>query len=284
MTAAEALSLTKQRLSVAGIESASLEAVFLLRHLLGVSSAKLYADPQRALTEDERARLYNMLQRRLTREPLAYILNDCGFYGHDFYVDRRVLIPRPETELLVDQAIECARYCPGDHIAIADIGTGSGAIAISLAHALSRAQVYATDISRDALAVAELNVSCHGMAQRILLLQGNLAEPLPQPVDILVANLPYVCSAELPTLAPEIAHFEPRLALSGGPDGLEPTRMLASQLPAKLAQYGYVLLEVGKGQAEAVCGVVAAHLPTADLWTVVDPAGTARVVRGVLRS
>jgi release factor glutamine methyltransferase len=284
MTLNQALYLVKHKLSTANIENASLEAELLLCHVLGITKAELYSEPERGLNSLEMRKLQHLVLRRLHHEPIAYILECCQFYGIDFYVDRDVLIPRPETELLVEEAIEFAhRNFPlGRQLTIADIGTGSGAIAVSLAVALPRAVIYATDISASALRVAKINCQRHKVDGRITLLCGDLLEPLPERVDIVVANLPYVRSCDLKTLSQEITSFEPMTALAGGDDGLAKIRCLLYQLPGKVRPRGCLLLEVGQGQAKAVGSLIDSCFPQANTRSIADLSGIARVIKVML--
>jgi release factor glutamine methyltransferase len=226
------------------------------------------------------------VRRRLDGEPAAYILGHWEFYGIDFYVDSRTLIPRPETELLVEEAIELARSIShqGKQTAIADIGTGCGAIAVSLALALPGAKVYATDISPSALEVAEANCRRHGVNGRVELLQGNLLESLPGAADLVVANLPYVKDCEFVDLSPEIREHEPTIALAGGKDGLDKIREMLEQMRAKGSAYpdegaAYLLLEIGQGQGEMVTSLVNDCFPQASIGLISDLSGIERVVK-----
>jgi len=247
----EALHNTAKTLATATIDEAALEAELLLMHVMGIERSGLYSKLEEDLPSIYSPQLSNLVTRRLTREPTAYILGHREFYGLDFYVGSGALIPRPETETLVDEAIALVRrdFPLGDPI-IADVGTGSGAIAVSLAHSLPKAKVYATDISPEALDIATLNCIRHDV--RVELLQGNLLEPLPQPVDIIVANLPYVRDDEMDGLSEEIRCYEPRVALSGGTDGLDVIRRLIINAPKKLGDSGTVLLEIAPSQAESL--------------------------------
>jgi len=204
-----------------------------------------------------------LLARRVSREPLPYILGTREFFGLYFAVDPRVLIPRPETELLVERALGLASRVSSSSgaLCIADIGTGSGCIAIALAVHLPHACLYATDVSADALAVAQRNAATHGVASRIRFLWGDLLSPLPQPVHLIVANLPYIAAQEWETLPPEVGRFEPRGALDGGPDGLDLVRWLLRQAPAYLLPGGALLLEIGASQGEAVTKLARAAFP-----------------------
>ena len=201
----EALNLTQQTLSKAEILDAFSEAELLLCHTVNFSRTQLYTYTEKELKEGDLIFLDQLMQRRLLHEPTAYIMQYCGFYNSSFYVDRRVLIPRPETELLVEKTINfVTMHLPKKHkLKIADIGTGSGAIATSLALALPQAIIYATDISKPALQVAYLNFHYHNVHHRIIPIQGNLLSPLPETVDVIVANLPYIARNEIAALAPD---------------------------------------------------------------------------------
>ncbi len=284
MTLREALQSVTQALVNATVDDARAEAELLLGHVVSISRTQLYTAPERKLTPAETERLSSVVRRRLDREPAAYIVGQCLFYDLEFHVDHRVLIPRPETELLVEQALELARrlYHPGSRISIADIGTGCGAIAVSLAQALPEATVYAIDVSPSALQVTETNCRRHAVDGRVELLCGNLLEPLPQPVDMIVANLPYVTTDDLAALSLEIRRFEPGIALAGGQDGLDKIREMLEQMPSKLEEEACLLLEIGQGQADAVTSLVEGHLPQADVELIPDLGGIPRVVKAIL--
>jgi release factor glutamine methyltransferase len=202
--------------------------------------------------------LYRLVRRRLSHEPSAYITGQREFYGLDFQVNRDVLIPRPETETLVETALELAAQQGPKGVGseqamrIGDIGTGSGAVAIALAVHLPSAHIFATDISPAALEVARDNAAHHGVEQRIEFLQGDLLEPLQTTVHLLVANLPYVRTDEWRELPPELRLHEPRLALDGGVDGLDLIRRLLAGASRALEPGGAVCLEFGTGQQNAI--------------------------------
>lgn len=280
MILSQAVHSTMNMLSTAGIDDSLIEAEFLTCHALGISKTQLFTMPERTLTLEEINNLQHLAQRRLYHEPTAYILGFCEFYGINFYIDHRALIPRPETELLVEEAIEFShRYPVSKYLTIADVGTGSGVIAISLALALSQAKIYATDISFPALQVAEINCLHHRVDSQVRLLQGNLLEPLPHPVDIIVANLPYIKTSELEMLSPEITNFEPITALSGGKYGLDKIRLLLSQLPGHIQPEGCLLVEIGRGQDNAVVSLINSYFPQAILELFPDLGGINRVVK-----
>ena len=280
----EALQSTTQTLCKAGIADASIEAELLLGHILGMSKTQLYTEPERSLTPMEAEHLSHLIRRRLDHEPAAYILGHCQFYGIDFYIDCHTFIPRPETELLVEQAVEIAQSISwrGKQIAIADIGTGGGAIAISLALALPHVKIYATDVSASALEVVEVNCRRYGVNGRVQILQGNLLEPLPQPVDMIVANLPYIKDCEFGDLSPEIINFEPTIALAGGRDGLDKIRRMLEQMSGKLSYGACFLLEIGQGQGRMVTSLIKSYFPQASIKLISDLGGIERVVKAGL--
>ena len=203
-------------LSLNDIEEAHLEAELLTSHVLGFSRTELFIHLENTLSPKQTEEIDQLIQRRLNHEPIAYILGHREFFGLEFYVNSDTLIPRPETELLVEKALDLtSNYHPPIH-SIADIGTGCGAIAIALAVHLPQVEVYAIDISAPALEVAVVNCQRHKVADHIHLLQGDLLEPLTESVDLIVANLPYVSDHALVALSDEIRLFEPARALAGG--------------------------------------------------------------------
>ena len=262
-----------QRLTNAGIlaDEARTEARLLIQHVFGLTREQLILRPDQELDE---ALLEPLLARRASREPLAYLLGERGFYGLSFRVTPAVLIPRPETELLVEAALAVGQ----GHIL--DIGTGSGCIAVTLAKLLPNASVWATDISEAALDVARENAARHGVVVTFAL--GDLLAPLPQGLcfDVIVSNPPYIAPADATTLEPEVGVFEPHTALFdpiSGSDGLTLYRRLASEAPAWLTEGGWLMVEVGQGQAEAVAALFAdAGLTAIDVRE--DLAGIPRVV------
>jgi release factor glutamine methyltransferase len=270
----EALARARGELTAGGVEDAPLEAELLLRHVLGLSRAGLYQDLDGAVSPAQEETYFRLVERRRQGEPSAYITGHREFYGLDFYIDSRVLIPRPETELLVEKAIALARGYRFSRIA--DIGTGGGAIAVALALNLPEAQIEATDISAPALEVARINCRYHGVAERVRLYLGDLLDPLPGPVDLIVANLPYVRASELSPAGP--LRYEPPLSLNGGPDGLEPIVRLCRRAGAKLCPGGGLVVEIGQGQGEAVASVLREVFPSARPEISPDPAGIERVV------
>jgi len=274
MTLKQALERARGVLVAHNIEEAHLECQLLLRQALGISQVQLYLGIDHELGSEEEEGFWRLVERRLSGEPIAYIRGHREFYGLDFSVEPGVLIPRPESELLVEQSIRLAQNHIG--FAIAEIGTGSGAVAVSLALNLPRAKIYAADISASALKIARLNCEKHGVVGRVCLLQGDMLQPLPEPVDLIVANLPYVSEAELSQVSS--AGFEPLLALNGGVDGLDKIRQLCGQAGDRLRPGGSLLLEIGQGQATAVTALLACLFPSAEIKVIPDLSGIERVV------
>lgn len=272
MTIREALRLARQRL--AHSDSRDLDAQILLMRALDIDRAFLFTHPERSLTPTQLREYQKGLARRAAGEPIAYILGTAGFYDIELRVNPAVLIPRPESELLLEEALRLTAHAA--ELVVADIGTGSGALAIAYKRRHPQRAVYATDICAAALAVARENARQNNVSLRFL--QGDLAQPLIErgiQIDLLMANLPYIASDELPGLA--VSAFEPRLALDGGADGLDCIRALLEQTAAICSPGAQVLLEIGAGQGEAVqrlawerCGVRASILR--------DYAGLERIV------
>ena len=260
-----------------GIESPRLDAEVLLSRALGATRTQLVIDLLRPLLPDELARFRDMVKRRRTHEPVAYILGEREFYGRTFLVDARVLIPRPDTETLVDVAL--ARTRPRSMFArTLDLCTGSGCVAITLARERPTTRVTGTDASQDALAVAERNALRIG-AFNTSFRAGDLFAGLTGPFDLVTANPPYIASGEIPELSPDISQFEPRLALEGGASGLELVTRIIREAPAHLAYGGVLALEVGQGQAARAREALAAA-GFQDIETARDYARIERVVSG----
>jgi len=274
-----------RRLAEAGSDTPQLDATVLLSFVLGVNKSWLYANPTRELTESEIGRYEELVRRRMRSEPVAYLVGVKSFYGQDIAVDRNVLIPRPETELLVDRVLDYLHSLEGEgrRLSAADVGTGSGAIAVALAANLPELTVYAVDVSDAALAVAAQNVDRQGLGRQVQLLSGQLLEPLPAPVDVIVANLPYIATADLATLPRQVRDYEPVLALDGGADGLAVIADLLATLAlpgecSKLRPGGRVYLEIGAGQGDAARTLVQDLLPDAEVAIVQDYADLDRLL------
>ena len=274
----ELLGHGRELLAGRGTTEVALEAELLLRHALSLDRARLYASLQDEAEAPEIDLFNSLLERRLDREPLPYITAHREFYDLEFTVDSRVLIPRPETELLVEKALEFLEARPaGESPVLVDVGTGCGAIAVALAHHLPSARIYATDISKDALEVAWNNCRAHSVEERVRLLEGDLLEPLPEAVDLIVANLPYVRSGDFQDLQRELL-FEPRLALDGGPDGLDLIRKLIEQAAGVLREDDAVILEIDPRQADAVTTIAGRAFPSAHVSVALILAGLDRAV------
>lgn len=260
--------------------SADLDAQALLAQALKAERAFLYAHGEYELQAKELRAFDSMLARRAAGEPVAYILGERGFYDIALQVTPSVLIPRPETELLLEEALRLVE--PRQAKAVADIGTGSGALAIALARQRPRSKVCATDISEAALNVARRNAKRHGAD--IAFSRGDLAQPLIErgvKLDLLMANLPYIATDDLPGLA--VSDWEPRLALDGGADGLALIRRLLEQLQFVCAPRADVLLEIGANQGDAVKRLVAERLQL-EAIVLQDYASLDRIVRFSLDS
>ncbi|MFQ5435680.1 MAG: peptide chain release factor N(5)-glutamine methyltransferase [Anaerolineae bacterium] len=252
-----------------------LDARLLLEHLLGVDHATLIAHGDDPLTPDQLAAYQALLDRAQQREPIPYITGHAPFFDMELVVSPAVLIPRPETEQLVETAVAWAAAHSAKRAA--DIGTGSGCIAISLARRLPHCRVTAVDISPAALTIAQQNAHRYA-PDRIQCQQGSLLEPISTPVDLILANLPYVTSEEWTMLDDGVKWYEPALALQGGEDGLELIRPLLQQATTKLTPGGAIFLEIGWRQGTAVCNLAQQHFPTATIKLIPDFAGQDRIV------
>jgi release factor glutamine methyltransferase len=264
------------RLRSEGVESPQFDAELLLAHVLGVNRAAVLTWPDRQLTPKQVTLYRHLVGRRSAREPLAYIVGHREFFGLDLVVNPDVLIPRPETELLVERALHLARQWVAP--SIADVGSGSGAIAVALAANLPQATLYALDESPGALAVTAQNTRQHNMSERVHCLQGDLLEPLSGPVHLITANLPYVTTDEWGDLPPEIRQYEPRSALDGGPDGLVYIRRLLACAEPYLQPHGALLLEIGASQGRAVSTLARWHIRRSNVQLYQDYAGLDRLL------
>ena len=294
-TVGEVLRDAASRLTASGSETPRLDAEVLLGHVLRVDRATLLAGPEAGLGADHAGEFEKLVERRARGEPVSYIRGLKEFYGVAFVVDPRALIPRPETETLVDLALAhiatlltAAPRAPGAPLGVWDVGTGSGAIAVAIAIECRRKgygadiRLRASDVSGDALGLAIENAVVHGVVDAIEFVAADLTEVADSTdsldsVDLLLANLPYIPSAMIPTL-PVAASFEPRSALDGGEDGLGVIRRLIAQLPAVLGQGGAALVEIGSDQAEAVLAMVADLGSGWSSEVQLDLAGITRVI------
>jgi len=256
-----------------GSEEARRDARVLLSGVLGVEGGWLLAHAGDPVAECEAKRFADAVTRRCQGEPVAYILGEASFYGLRFGVSSATLVPRPESEALVERALKA---CPSR---LCDVGTGSGALAIAVATALPRARVVAIDVAPDALAVAARNIAAHGLDGRVELRCGDLLAALRpgERFEVVLANLPYVPTVQL-AAPPDPTSFEPRLALDGGPDGLDVYRRLLAALPAHLAPGGLALLEAAPPTAEALAQLAGSTFPDGAVEIVRDYAGLERIV------
>ena len=264
-----------------GSESPRLDAEILLAHARGCQRIQLYTHFDDPLTEPQRAAMRDLVKRRSAAEPVAYLVGHREFFGLDFAVTSDVLIPRPDTETLVVEAIEWLKQRSQPRVL--DIGTGSGCIAISLAMNCRQAQVTAIDLSAAALAIAQQNAEKHGVTDRIRFLHGDLFAPLAdnEQFDLIASNPPYITSAEMETLQPDVRLHEPHSALDGGPDGLDVIRRLIAAAPPHLAAGGSLLIEIDGAQADSVTQLLAANSHYEEIAVLKDLAKQPRVVRAV---
>lgn len=256
MTVLEVLNASASYLSKQGVESARLNSEHLLAHVLGHKRRiELYLEFERPLSDAERAPLRELVKRRAAGVPLQHLLGTVEFCGREFLCDGRALIPRPETEQLVENIL---RRMPEENARVVDTGTGSGVIALTLALERSTWQVSGTDISPDALALASENRARLGLEERVTFLPGPLLVPIQGRVHAIAANLPYIPSAEIGTLSREV-RYDPQLALDGGEDGLDLVRQLIADAPGRLERGGLIALEIGHDQAARVATLFESH-------------------------
>lgn len=269
------LEWTEDFLRKKGFESPRLEAQILLAHALGCKKIDLYVRHDEEPAEDGRTAFREMIKKRAEGMPVAYLVGHREFYSLEFAVSPAVLIPRPETETLVMEALR--RLKPLEAPRVLDIGTGSGAIAVAIAKQHRGANVTAVDVSAAALAVATANAQRHGVADRITFLEGDLFGPVAgQTFDLIVSNPPYIADAEFAALDLGVRDFEPRTALAGGSDGLDFYRRIAADVSKQLAVGGTVMVEIGATQEAPVRDLLAANLESGPSFK--DPAGRPRVV------
>jgi len=283
VTLAEALRCaTKHFVALQVLETANprLEAELLLQHALGFNRTQLYQHLRDEMPPDKEAAYHDLVWRRLCGEPMPYITGRVDFYDIELAVAPIAAIPRPETELLVDEALALAgeRLQDTPSLTIVDVGTGCGTIALALATRLPSAQIIATDISPAALALAQGNAERLGLTPPVRFLCADLLEPLEQPVDIVIANLPYVRSAEWQRLPVEIRCYEPREALDGGPDGLRIIERLLRGAPSLVRPAAALLLEIGFDQGPAVVALASDVFPKASIEVKKDLASLDRLL------
>jgi release factor glutamine methyltransferase len=265
-------------LVAAGCETPRLDAEILLAHILEKSRAWLYAYSEHALTAWQFNDFQGLIARRAAREPVAYLVGRKEFFGLDLIVTPHVLIPRPETERLVELALERVSTWSAGKV-IVDVGTGSGAIAVSIAVRTAGAhRIVAADVSSAALSVARQNAFRHEVAGHISCIQADLLAPLSGRLDLVVSNPPYLSEAELATAPPEVSRWEPRAALDGGTDGLSVIRRLLALASVRLGPRGSLLVEIGAGQAAAARALARRHFPASTVKVASDYAGRDRVL------
>ena len=252
---------THRKLEAAGIPDARLEAEVMVMNVMRMARQSIFAEQEAEVSQQQQTAIDSFMERRFDREPLAYILGQREFYGITVMVTPAVLIPRPETEGLVEHALFMALMgMESTELTIADVGTGSGAIAINLAIHLPAAKIFAVDVDDAVLDVASFNIRAHGVPDRVSLAIGDLMDAVPEPVDLIVANLPYIPTDRIPMLQLEVQK-EPRLALDGGPDGLDLVRRLLIQAEDKLTKHGIILLELDPEQVPVVQELALKHFP-----------------------
>jgi len=282
LSVAQGLTRARNMLAVAGSDTPVLDAELLLAHVLGRDRAWLYTYPERVLTWPQSVAYLTLVERRVDHEPVAYLVGHKEFFGLDFIVTPNVLVPRPETEMLVEKALQLVRSRAGQ-LTMADVGTGSGVIAVGLAVNLPHARVLAMDICPAALAVARRNVARHHVGDRVACVQADLLIPCAATFDLVIANLPYICCGDLHPAYEEAAQgttralgWEPRVALNGGSDGLEVVRRLLMVVAHRLHPDGVLLVEIGADQGSEVLKLARVHFPRAMAEVIKDWAGLDR--------
>ena len=267
---------TARRLEAAGVGDARLEADLIWMTALGTDRAALYAAFPEAPPTEALRRAEALLQRRLNREPTAYLMGEREFYGLRVAVAPGVLIPRPETEAVVDETLRLVESVPAP--ALADVGCGSGAVAVALAVARPDAVVHALDVAPRALELTARNAAAHGASERVRVAESDLLAALSGRVNAVAANLPYVASAEIPLLEPEVSRYEPREALDGGEDGLDLVRRLLAEAGERLLPGGALILEIDPRQSEAAQAAARRCFPAARIRVERDLAARERVL------
>jgi release factor glutamine methyltransferase len=274
------ISDTTQKLEAVKIPSARLDAEVLLAFYLGCDRVEFIKNPQRIVSEAQQMAFNQLVARRLRGEPVAYITGRKAFWSFVLEVNHDVLIPRPDTEVIVEEALAVRRAEDFDHPRILDIGTGSGAIALALACEIPGAQITATDISVSALATAQKNARVLGLDKSISFLRGDLFEPVRGKFDMIVSNPPYIGALEYETLAAGVKDFEPQEALLSGQTGLEFYEKLIYQAHSLLTENGWLLLEIGAKQSENVRAIMELSGFYDRIAVRADYAGLARVIKG----
>ena len=267
---------TARRLEAAGVGDARLEADLIWMTALGTDRAALYSAFPDAPPPEALRRAEALIRRRLNREPTAYLMGEREFYGLRVAVGPGVLIPRPETEAVVDETLRLVEGVPAP--ALADVGCGSGAVAVALAVARPDAVVHALDVAPRALELTARNAAAHGASERVRVAESDLLAALPGRVNAVAANLPYVASAEIPLLEPEVSRYEPREALDGGEDGLDLVRRLLAEAGERLLPGGALILEIDPRQSAAAQAAARGCFPAARIRVERDLAARERVM------
>ena len=268
VTVLETIQKSTDFLARKGVDSPRLQSESILAHVLNLPRMQLYLDFQRELSEAQISQCRDLVRRRADRHPLQHLLGSVSFCGLDIRVNEQALIPRPETEQLVEHAAAALRRLNAPTPTVLDLGTGTGCIAVALAVQWPTARLWATDISPGALELARANAAAHQVPDRISFLCGNGFEALPPTLrfHVIVSNPPYIPTQEIETLQPEVRDHDPRIALDGGPDGLAFYRLLAAHAPVRLSPEGVLIVEFGDGQADPI-----RHILECENWIVDAP-------------
>jgi release factor glutamine methyltransferase len=278
MTIKDLLRETVLELKKVPVDDPDSSAEFLLRHVLSMGRSEFYANLDRKLTSEETKKYQTLIKRRKKHEPVWQIIGRVEFYELDFDITSDVLIPRPETEFLVEKVLSDAKNMGKNHLRVLDIGTGAGPIIIALAKNLNKSSFYASDVSLNALKIAERNAKNNNVTELINYKEGNLLEPWEgEKFDIITANLPYIPHEDLPGLTVEIHHYEPRVALDGGNGGLVLYEEFIKSLPKYLNISGKVYCEIGKNQGKLFTNIVQKYLPDTKCTIMPDLAGLDRI-------
>ena len=276
----DAIAQARHRLQAAGVEDSDFEAEYLLRHALAWTRETLLLRPEHELSIEESCRYEAAVERRAAGEPSAYIIGRREFYGLDLRVDPRALIPRPETEMLVELTLAAAHAMSpgGNGLRIAEVGVGCGAVSVALGVHLPGARIWGTDLSPDAVELAKENAAAHGVAGRVTMVESDLLDAVPGPFDIIVSNPPYVPTPEIEELAKEIREHEPRVALDGGPDGSSIIARLLQASKDKLRPGGAMFMEMGWNHGERAAAIARKLWPEAEVSVSQDLAGLDRAL------
>ncbi|SCX74846.1 peptide chain release factor N(5)-glutamine methyltransferase [Alkaliphilus peptidifermentans] len=284
-TVAELLKEAVNKFKSAGIETPQLDAEVILCNIMNFERIQLHIYPEREISQEICRKFWELVEKRLNRMPIQYIINRQEFMGLDFFVEEGVLIPRGDTEILVEEVIRLyGEFFKGTNGTILDIGTGSGAITVTLAILIKNSIVFSIDISHKALAIAKKNAKNHGVDHKINFLQGNLLDPLlnkgfEKTFHFIVSNPPYIPTETVKGLSSQVKDYEPELALDGGEDGLDFYRKIVNESPKYLINKGWLVFEIGYDQGEAVSRLMD-EAGFSKVEIIKDLAGLDRVVKG----